>query len=79
VKERPVIMLPLCTFVIAGLWLEHLLLVGPALNPGSASLPLGLPDLLITLGFVGLVAFAVTLFLRWFPYLTAGPAAELKR
>jgi hypothetical protein len=31
-------------------------------------LPVGLGDVLITLGFLGLMAFAVTLFLRWFLY-----------
>jgi hypothetical protein len=67
-KERPLVMLPLCVFVIVGLWLEHLLLVGPSLNPQAATLPVGLGDILITLGFLGLMAFAVTLFLRWFLY-----------
>ena len=79
VKEKLAIMLPLCTLVIAGLWLEHLLLVGPALNPGTATLPVGPGDVLITLGFLGLMAFAITLFLRWFPYLVAGPGTELRR
>jgi hypothetical protein len=79
VKEKPAVMLPLCTFVLVGLWLEHLLLVGPALNPVTATLPVGPGDVLISLGFLGLMAFAVTLFLRWFPYLTAGPATELRR
>jgi hypothetical protein len=68
VKEKPALMVCLCLFVLIGLWLEHLLLIGPALNPGAGSLPLGLPDLVITLGFLGLMALAVTLFLRWFPW-----------
>jgi hypothetical protein len=72
VKERPTLMVFLCLFVLVGLWLEHLLLVGPALNPRSTALPLGLPDLLITLGFLGLMAFAVTLFLRRFPDSSVG-------
>jgi len=72
VKERPAFMVFLCLFVLVGLWLEHLLLVGPALNPRSTALPLGLPDLLITLGFLGLMAFAVTLFLRRFPDSSVG-------
>jgi hypothetical protein len=72
VKERPAFMVFLCLFVLAGLWLEHLLLVGPALNPGSTALPLGVPDLLITLGFLGLMAFAVTVFLRRFPDSSMG-------
>jgi hypothetical protein len=68
VKERPLVMIPFCLFVIIGLWLEHLLLVGPSLNPGTATLPVGAGDLLISLGFLGLMAFAVTLFLRRFQY-----------
>jgi len=79
VKEKPAIMLSLCLFVLIGFWLEHLLLVGPALNPGTVTLPVGPEDVLITLGFLGLMAFAVTMFLGWFPYLTAGPATELRR
>jgi hypothetical protein len=67
-KERPLVMVPLSIFVGVGLWLEHLLLVGPSLNPQAATLPVGLGDVLITLGFLGLMAFAVTLFLRWFLY-----------
>jgi hypothetical protein len=68
VKERPLVMIPFCVFVIVGLWLEHLLLVGPSLNPGTVTLPVGPGDVLITLGFLGLMALAVTLFLRRFQY-----------
>lgn len=67
VKKNPVIMLPLCFLVLIGIWLEHLLLLGPALNHDVSSLPLGLPDLLISLGFLGLMAMAVTSFLNFFP------------
>jgi hypothetical protein len=77
VKERPLVMIPLCAFIVLGLWLEHLLLVGPALNPGLATLPVGPVDLLITAGFFGLMAFAVILFLRTFPELVSTPAREL--
>jgi hypothetical protein len=76
VKERPLIMIPLCAFIVVGLWLEHLLLVGPALNPGLATLPVGPGDLLITVGFLGLMAFSVILFLRIFPELVPAPARE---
>jgi hypothetical protein len=72
VKERPLVMIPFCVFVIVGLWLEHLLLVGPALNPGTVTLPVGPGDVLITLGFLGLMALAVTLFLRWFLHPVVG-------
>ena len=77
VKEKPVIMLFLCFLIFVGLWLEHLLLVGPALNHQVQSLPVGLADGLITLGFLGLMALAVTLFLRSFPELIPGKAREV--
>ena len=76
-KEKPVIMLFLCFLIFVGLWLEHLLLVGPALNHQVQSLPVGLTDGLITLGFLGLMALAVTLFLRSFPELIPGKAREV--
>jgi hypothetical protein len=60
-------MIILCTAVIIALWLEHLLLLGPAWNHHLSSLPLGATDVLISLGFLGLMAFAVAYFLRLFP------------
>ncbi len=69
VKTKPIIMTVLCSVVLVGIWLEHLLLLGPALNPKTTSLPLNLADLLITMGFLGLMALAVTYFLRVFPEL----------
>ena len=69
IKTKPQIMSILCTVVIMGIWLEHLLLIGPALNPHGSALPLGLMDGLIFLGFSGLMALAVTAFLNLFPEL----------
>jgi hypothetical protein len=40
VKSRPIPMIILCSVVIVGLWLEHLLLLGPAWNHHVSSLPL---------------------------------------
>ena len=77
VKEKPVIMLSLCFLIFVGLWLEHLLLVGPALSHQAQSLPLGLTDGLITLGFLGLMAFCVTLFLQSFSDLIPGKPREV--
>jgi hypothetical protein len=39
------------------------------MSPQAATLPLGFSDGLISLGFLGLMAFAVTYFLRLFPEL----------
>lgn len=67
IKTRPMAMSLLCGVILAGIWLEHLLLVGPALFPHAAALPLGVSDILISLGFFGLMAGALTRFLHRFP------------
>jgi Ni/Fe-hydrogenase subunit HybB-like protein len=67
IKTRPVLMMILSAVVIVGIWLEHLLLLGPALNPGVNSLPLAISDGLISFGFLGLMVMAVNFFLRRFP------------
>jgi hypothetical protein len=72
VKSKPIPMIILCSVVIVGLWLEHLLLLGPAWNHHVSSLPLGPAEVLIFLGFLGLMAFAVASFLRIFPEFTPG-------
>jgi len=69
VKTLPRFMLVFCGILIAGMWLEHLLLLGPALNQHATSIPLGVTDVLITAGFVGLMALAVSGYLRQFPEL----------
>ena len=70
IKSKPVPMIILCTVVIIALWLEHLLLLGPVWNHHISSLPLGATDVLISLGFLGLMAFSVAYFLRLFPEFT---------
>ncbi len=67
VKTKPVLMLLICSVVIVGIWFEHLLLLGPAWNHETQSIPLSLADGLISLGFFGLMAIAVGYFLRVFP------------
>jgi len=67
VKTKPLFMIVLSSLVFVGIWLEHLLLVGPALNPGATSLPLGLADGLIGLGFLCLMVLSVRVFLGSFP------------
>ena len=69
IKTKPVFMVILCSVVIIGIWLEHLLLLGPALNHGGESIPMSISDGLISLGFLGLMAIAIRYFLAVFPEL----------
>ena len=74
IKTKPILMIIICSIVIVGIWLEHLLLLGPALSHEIQSIPLSVSDGLISLGFLGLMAIAVGYFLKVFP--EAVPAAE---
>jgi len=78
VKTRPRFMIGLCSLVFVGIWLEHFLLLGPALCPGADSLPMGMTDVLITLGFLGLMAMAVRFALARFPELLPVQRQEVK-
>ncbi len=75
IKTMPGAMMALCGMVILGIWLEHLLLLGPALNHATAELPLGVTDGLVFIGFLGLMVLAVAYTLRTFPELLP-PASE---
>jgi hypothetical protein len=72
VKTMPGAMIALCGMVILGIWLEHLLLLGPAFNHAAAELPLGLSDGLVFIGFLGLMVLAVAYTLKTFPELMPG-------
>ena len=67
IKTKPVAMIIICSVIITGIWFEHLLLLGPALSHGTSSIELHLSDGLISLGFLGLMIFAISFFLRVFP------------
>ena len=78
VKTKPRFMIGLCSLVFVGIWLEHFLLLGPALSPGAESLPMGMMEVLITLGFLGLMAMAVRFALGRFPELLPVEKQEVK-
>ncbi len=70
VKTMPVAMIAICAVIIVGLWLEHLLLIGPAMVHGQdATLPVGMTEGIISLGFLGLMVISVSSFLHQFPEL----------
>jgi hypothetical protein len=69
VKSLPHVMIGLCGMVIVGIWLEHLLLLGPALNQHAAELPLGPTEGLMFMGFLGLMVLTLAYTLKTFPEL----------
>ncbi len=77
IKTKPKFMIVLCSVVLVGIWLEHLLLLGPALSPHVSALPLSPADGLITLGFLGLMALSLIFFLRLFPALVLSGEGEV--
>ncbi len=66
IKTKPLAMMILCLIVLTAIWLEHLLLLGPAYHHNARTLPLDLMDGLITLGFLGLMMAAVIYFMNAF-------------
>lgn len=77
VKTRPVFMIVLCAVIIVGIWLEHLLLIGPAFSRhGAAAIPLGPADGLITLGFFSLMTLALAYFMDLFPEIAMAQAPQ---
>jgi hypothetical protein len=78
VKTMPGAMITLCGMVILGIWLEHLLLLGPALNHAAAELPLGLTDGLVFIGFLGLMVLALVYTLKTFPELLPPGSPEAR-
>jgi hypothetical protein len=78
IKSLPHAMIALCGLVILGIWLEHLLLLGPALNHDAAELPLGLTEGLVFIGFLGLMVLTLAYALKTFPELLP-PGSERAR
>jgi len=76
IKTKPLIMALICCVIIIGMWFEHLLLLGPALSHGATSISLHFSDVLITLGFLGLMVLAIRYFLQTFPELCGAERAK---
>ena len=73
-KVKPAFMLVLCSLALTGIWMENLVLVGPPLHFDTGAPALRIFDVLISLGFLGLMAGAVGGLLKLFPelFLTNG-------
>ena len=68
VKENPRSLLAVASVILIGMWLERYLLVVPSLLH-QETLPLGWPELFITLGFFGAFAMTYLMFERVEGYL----------
>jgi Ni/Fe-hydrogenase subunit HybB-like protein len=64
-KTTPVLLFTFACIALAGLWVERHVLVMPSLNANQVWI--GLPEVGVTAGFVGLFGFAVQGFLAKFP------------
>ena len=67
-KMNQGLMLILSGIILIGMWLERFLLVAPSLWKGK-ELPLGLAEILISLGFLGLMGLSLLWFFNRFPLL----------
>lgn len=81
IKTMPKTMAGICLAVLAGIWLEHYLLLGPAFHKHAADLPLGWVEPAVAVGFFGLLAACVSGYFRLFPEIlergaTARPQLE---
>ena len=72
----PKAMTVICLAVMTGIWLEHYLLLGPSFNQHTHHLPLGWVEPAVAVGFFGLLAAAVTGYLKKFPELLGSEAAD---
>jgi hypothetical protein len=72
IKTMPKAMAVICLAVMAGIWLEHYLLLGPAFHHHVDHLPLGWVEAAVAVGFFGLLAAAVTSYFTQFPELLQG-------
>jgi hypothetical protein len=79
IKTIPGAMTVICAVAIISIWLEHFLLLGPIYSPGAVRLPLHISDGLISLGFLGLLAASVSVFLNQFPEVLSPKPPEANR
>ena len=68
IKMNPVLMTGISIWILLAAWLEKFLLVTPSMVK-SGSLPLGIFEILISIGWLGLFVFCVCLFLQKYPVL----------
>jgi hypothetical protein len=68
IKMKIIPMLIISSVIFVGMWIERFLLVAPSIWKGH-NLPIGITEVLITMGFLGVMALCLLVFLRKFPIL----------
>ena len=68
IKQSPRCMLVVSACVLAGLWIEHFLLLGPSLLAHDpAGFPIGISEIIITLGFLALFSMCILAYFKELP------------
>ncbi|ACN14622.1 MopC [Desulforapulum autotrophicum HRM2] len=68
IKQSPRIMIVISSCVLAGLWIEHFLLLGPSfLEHDPGVFPIGISAIIISLGFFGLMIISIIAYFKQFP------------
>ncbi|HEY6195073.1 MAG TPA: hypothetical protein VI504_08530 [Candidatus Eisenbacteria bacterium] len=73
-KTNPALLFMFTCIVLSGLWIERHVLVMPSLEPSHVWI--GLPEVLVTAGFVGLFGLAVQRFLAKYPCVKVSDLLE---
>ena len=76
-KELPQFMIIICTLVLAGFWTEHFLLLAPNYIEEAETVPIGVNEVIVTVGFLALFAVAISTYLKQFPELLDNTAGEV--
>lgn len=68
IKKTPWCMIVISSCVLTGLWVEHFLLLGPSfLHQDPAVFPIGINEIIISLGFLGLIIISILAYFKEFP------------
>jgi hypothetical protein len=78
IKTVPPAMMVLCGLVIAGMWMEHYLLLGPALDEEGGRITMTVLDVMVSVGFGGLLILSISLFLNRFPELIGNDMRKME-
>jgi len=78
IKKTPWCMIVISSCVLAGLWMEHFLLLGPSfLAHDPAVFPIGINEIIISLGFLGLISISILAYFKEFPEVLNEDSGEV--